>query len=109
MPRRRPSPPVRPLKMPPKPKPQKETTRIAVTLASGAEEVWTAASFTVAEVGLLAILNGDERVVVAYGPGQWTRFTVGESQSSAGTQAATVAESSRSERESEGGVEADDE
>ena len=76
MPRRRPA-AVRPVtKLPQKPKPQKELKRLTVVTHTGDEETWTAASFTVADVGLLAILDEAERVVVAYAPGQWTRFTV---------------------------------
>ena len=75
MPRRRPS-AVRSLKMPPKSKPQKALKRITVITHTGDEERWTVTSFTVAEVGLLALLDADDKVVVAYAPGQWTRFSV---------------------------------
>ena len=104
MPRRRPT-AVRPLTKLPKPKPLPALKRITVITHAGDEERWTVTSFTVAEVGLLALLDADDKVVVAYAPGQWTKFSVEPVSETP----AAVAESSRSERESEGGVEADDE
>ena len=75
MPRRRPA-SVRPLTKLPKPKPRPALKRITVITHAGEEERWTVTSFTVAEVGLLALLDADDKVVVAYAPGQWTKFSV---------------------------------
>ena len=103
MPRRRPA-AVRPVtKLPQKPKPQKELKHITVVTHAGDEEIWTVPSFTVADVGLLALLDASDHVVAAYAPGQWTKFTVEPGPSEA---AATVP---RSGSGAEGGVRADDE